>query len=354
MSDASPAARTARLPLIDLLKAVAAQFIVLHHFSVYGPVSDAAHDFAPLLMDWLFNHARIAVQVFVVVAGYLAARGLSGGAWQKPLHAVAQRYTRLLGPYAAALLLAVACAALARPWLHDEFVPLAPSWGQLLAHVGLLHNFMGYDALSAGVWYIGIDFQLFLVLTLLLWLGRGPRLLTYLMVLLLCLLSLAWFNRDASYDNWAVYFFGAYGLGALAWWGRPSASGNAVVRQLYALAAVGAVVALGLDFRVRIALALLTSVLLLLGGESRREPPLAGLVHWLGQNSYALFLVHFPMLMLMNALFAHLQLHRPWEALAMIACGWALSLALAQLFYRQVEQRLLRWQRRFRGAPEVR
>ena len=28
--------------------------------------------------------------------------------------------------------------------------------------------------------------------------------------------SLFWFNRDASLDDWAPYFFGAYAMGAIA------------------------------------------------------------------------------------------------------------------------------------------
>ncbi len=39
---AQQASRIARFPLVDGLKAIAAQLIVLHHFAAYGPVSHAA------------------------------------------------------------------------------------------------------------------------------------------------------------------------------------------------------------------------------------------------------------------------------------------------------------------------
>lgn len=71
-----------RLPHVDVLKALAAQVIVLHHLVSYGPIARAAHALLPQLAGALQQYGRMAVQVFLVVAGYLSARGLSprGGA----------------------------------------------------------------------------------------------------------------------------------------------------------------------------------------------------------------------------------------------------------------------------------
>jgi len=215
---------------IDGLKFVASQFIVLHHLIAYGPVSDAVTTLAPQFMAWLFDHSRIAVQVFLVLGGHLAAKALSplGQGWRGPvLSTLLARYQRLVLPYLAALLLAIACAALARTWLNDPFIPAAASWGQVLAHALLLQTVLGQESLSAGVWYIAIDFQLFALMTLLLWLGQkikpageGPRstATARILVLLLTLASLFYFNTDERWDSWGLYFFGAYGLGAAAYW----------------------------------------------------------------------------------------------------------------------------------------
>jgi len=35
------------MPLVDLIKAVAAQLIVLHHLAWYGPMSDTAASLSP-------------------------------------------------------------------------------------------------------------------------------------------------------------------------------------------------------------------------------------------------------------------------------------------------------------------
>ena len=71
-----------RMPLIDAFKAIASQLIVLHHLAAYGPLAGTAQEVAPGTIGWFYDYARIAVQVFLVIAGFLAARGMSpqGGA----------------------------------------------------------------------------------------------------------------------------------------------------------------------------------------------------------------------------------------------------------------------------------
>jgi hypothetical protein len=61
---------------VDALKVIAAQFIVWHHFSAYGPMADTMTLMWPQLMEWLYRYARLAVQVFLVVGGYLAAQSV--------------------------------------------------------------------------------------------------------------------------------------------------------------------------------------------------------------------------------------------------------------------------------------
>ena len=65
------------MPLSDVLKGLSCVLIVGHHLAFYGPRSDAALPLAPQLIAWLSDYGRLAVQVFLVVAGYLAASGLA-------------------------------------------------------------------------------------------------------------------------------------------------------------------------------------------------------------------------------------------------------------------------------------
>lgn len=333
---------------IDALKLVAAQLIVLHHFATYGPLSDVLEDAAPRLSDWLFDYGRMAVQAFLVIAGFLAARSLAPTGRLRslaPWNLVAQRYLRLAAPFVAALLLAMASSFLARHWLTAHFIPAAPAWGQFFAHVALLHSLLDVDSLSAGVWYVAIDFQLFLLMTALLWVSRGWA---RTCVLVVMLASLFFFNRNEDLDNWALYFFAAYGMGAAAFWAGTSRRTGAHLVLLMVLALTG-VAALAVDFRGRIAVAL--GVALVLGLAQWRdqnrpaEAPQAPSwwTRWIavrGNSSYALFLVHFSVLMLCNALWVGLGLQSSGALVWMLLGYWATSLGLALLFERWVERPL--------------
>lgn len=334
------------LSFIDACKAIAAQLIVLHHLSAYGPLAEAAREVAPMLMTWLFEYGRIAVQVFLVVGGFLAARGLAPTGeprFTNPLTVIWRRYLRLVLPFLAALALAMLAAAWVRPLLDDDFVPGAPGFVQWLSHALLLHGVLDQDALSAGVWYVAIDFQLFSLMALALWLGRlgGMPFLAPVAVLALAVASLFVFNRNPEWDNWGVYFFGSYGLGAAAWWA--SARGR-MASWLGVIAAV-AVAALVLDFRLRIAVALAVALAL---GFARRTGwlerwPRAEVFEFLGRISYSLFLVHFPVCLVANALIARLESITPLQALGGVLLTWGASVLLATVFFRYVESAAPGW-----------
>lgn len=335
--------RPSRMACIDALKAISSQLIVLHHLSFYGPMSDAAHSLAPGLIDWLSDYARIAVQVFLVISGFLAARSLAPGGHlvvPNPLATVWRRYRKLVVPYAAAIVVSIVGAALARGWMVHDSIPAAPHLKQFLAHLLLLHSVLDVDALSAGVWYVAIDLQLFALLIATLWLARaisGGRPWGMPLVAALAVASLFWFNRDAVWDVWAIYFFGAYGAGSLAFWASDPKRSPLV---LVLLGAVG-VTALAVDFRLRIAVALATALLLAFArrGEWLEHWPRGRVTAYFGKISYSVFLVHFPVCLVVNALVNHLAPGQPvLNALGML-CAWGASNAAGALFYRHVESR---------------
>lgn len=325
------------MPLLDGLKGLAAQVILLHHLASYGPLAQALRELAPQLSRHLFDYGRMAVQVFLVIAGFLAARGLSPEGQplgRPPWSLLGKRYLRLVVPFMCAVSLAVICAAVADRWLDDEMIPARAGVGQWLAHAALLHGVLGVDSLSAGVWYVAIDFQLFALMAWLLWLGRA-RWLGPLLVLALGLASLFHFNRYPLFDNWAIYFLGAYALGAAAWWaGEP----RRLRLWLGAICCVGTA-ALLLDFRGRILVSLLLALLLAVarrrGGLNRwLDLPFLG---WLGQVSYGVFLVHFPLLLLANALFASFEHLGGAASFFALLAAWTVCILAGTLFHRHVE-----------------
>jgi len=347
VAPAGEAART-QFGLINLLKACAAQLIILHHLAFYGPMADHVRPILPALIDWLGGSARIAVQVFLVISGFLAAKSLSPSGHaglSDPLGAIGHRYVKLVPPFIVATLAAAAASALAATWMtHDSISPPA-TWDQLSAHALLLHGVLGYPSLSAGAWYVAIDFQLYAVMVLALWLAghlAGKRRLPALMPFVVALgvaLSLLYFNLDAGWDNWAPYFFGSYGLGLMAWWASDSRRGSGAVAWLAALALLPTLAALLLEFRSRIALALLVACVLFLWGRVKtasngRAWPL---VNSLGRISYSVFLIHFPVCLLVNAAFTRFVPAEPVSQALGMLIAWAASLAAGAAFHRWVE-----------------
>jgi peptidoglycan/LPS O-acetylase OafA/YrhL len=354
--------RGERLPLIDLLKAVASQLIVLHHLAFYGPMSDHVAIWAPQLVDWLSHYGRLAVPLFLVVGGYLAARQLApAGRLQLAgslLTVVRDRYLRLVLPYAGTLLVAILCAALARRWLEHDSIPDAASAWQVAVHLLLLQDLLGIPALSAGVWYVAIDLQLFVLLLSLLWLAAmlerrlnwGSSTSVWL-VFSAVLAALLHFNRNASWDVAAPYFFGSYGLGVLAaWHGAPGLRPHARLLAWCALAAV--LLALSLEFRSRVALAAVTACALAFAGTAGRA--LRGravrVIEWLSRISYSLFLIHFGVCLVVNAVFTRFLPSSVTVQSLGVLVAWGASVAAAALFHRWVEQPCMSWLARRRRA----
>lgn len=337
----------ARMPLLDAFKAIACLMIVLHHLAVYGPMSDAAYPLFPGLIDWLYQYGRMAVQAFFVMAGFLAARkfaplGISIVASPWPI--IWQRYVRLAIPYLAALTLAITCAALARNWMNHDSIPDTPNIPQLLAHALLLQDLLQQEALSAGVWYIAIDFQLFALTALLLWLpGRigllpeNIRATSPMLVLALTLSSLFWFNRNPAWDQTAFYFFGSYGLGMLGYWASNSRRSTLWLGLLAMLAAA----ALLVEFRDRIAVAGILALLLALPKPriSMRNWPALRPLAYLGRISFSIFLVHFPLLLLVNAAFFRFFPQQPVASTYGMVLAFGISILGGGLFYKWVESR---------------
>lgn len=346
-----------RILLVDLLKVVAAQLIVLHHLAWYGPLSDQAAALSPWVAgarDWLAEYGRYAVAVFFATGGFLAAQTLSPrglGAGNVPACLIRDRYFRLILPFAVAMLLVILASLLARQWMVHDSIGNPPGLLQILAHLTLLHTLLGFESLSAGVWYVAIDFQLYALLVLLLWLGeRGWRRTAYrepgaefshaVPVFLFALASLFYFNHDARWDATALFFFGAYALGVGAGWAIRSPHRTRILWMM----AVGGGLSLFMFFRPRIALALATALLL---GCTRFHMTRVEMrtVHYLGSISYALFLVHFPVCLVVNAAFQRYAPADPASAALGVLVAWLVSNIAADLFHRFIELPLARWQK---------
>jgi peptidoglycan/LPS O-acetylase OafA/YrhL len=333
-----------RVPLIDPVKALAAQIIVLHHMMFYSGLRGPLEEAFPSVVGFLADPARYAVQVFLVIGGFLSMQGLlrrvGPGADGKTrptspselVNGLFNRYKRLVRPFALAVLLA--CVMLAWVQHIDPVIELTPAtFHQLAAHLLLLHSLLDIPALSAGVWYVAIDFQLFamglLMLNAALFLGRGnvakTRRWLFSMLGACTVASLMVFNRDADLDRWGIFFFGSYGLGMLAAFAVQQNRKAEVA--LIASVLIGA--ALALQYRERLWVTLLTVGFLLLA------PRVKSLPAWLNgragqffqQSSYPLFLVHYPLSIMLFAVVDQMFLTGTANNLSAATLCWLLFMA---------------------------
>ncbi len=336
-----------RMPFIDALKAICCLLIVTHHLAIYGPMSTIAYPLIPGLIDWLREYGRIAVQIFFVIAGFLSAAKLAPQGLSvvtNPVGLIQKRYLRLIIPYLAALTLAIGCAALARVWMNHESIPSAPNFFQLLSHIFLLHDLLNQEVLSAGIWYVAIDFQLFALLILVLWISNqiqtrysGMQIMGLLFILSLTTISLFFFNRDSYWDETALYFFGSYGLGVLIYWA--SISQHRVFWFVVLIALTFA--ALTVDFRLRIAAA--GCVMLMLGlarhYDVLEKKWVPDYLSYLGRASYSIFLIHFPISLVINAAFFRFLPHQPIIHLIGLFLAIGASLGGGILLFKWLEAR---------------
>lgn len=303
--------------LIDLLKVVAALLIILHHLSNYGQIAQDARVAFPAVMNWLFEYGRFAVQIFLVMAGYLAAQSLTRFANQKwssqvALRVIINRYLRLFAPYIAALGFTILCAWITRFWVTDEFVGETETLGQFIAHLFLLQGILGLDSISAGAWYIAIDWQLYCVLAILLMSFSSYQALIWFMSIV-AVSSLLYFNRSTQYEAYFIYFIGAYGMGVLACLAKNVADRKINTVAKLALIAIGVIIAISSFHQIwlRNFLAWFIALLLLVWGNtaypalgqghSRMSAFLLRAIGWGSQRSYCAFLIHFAFILLANA-----------------------------------------------------
>ena len=120
-----------------------------------------------------------------------------------------------------------------------------------------------------------------------------------------------------------------------------------MILPMLLLAALG-LMALALDWRSRIAVALVTALGLALAQRSvwlssPDWPVWSTPLLQVGRMSYSLFLIHFPVILLVNAAFVRWVPDAPWiDAIGMLLALTA-SLAAASVLYRCVETRPASW-----------
>jgi len=335
----------------------------------YGPMSDVVAQAWPTVLAYLYVHGRLAVQFFLVCAGFLTAGSLARYEeldLSEALKLAWQRYLRLAIPLLAALSFTVLVTEWVRPDFDHASLSATPDWGQALAHMVMLQHVLDIDALSAGIWYVAIDFQLYAMTLFSLMLVKAcrcahavnsARTLRWGLWSGLTCASLWGWNLHPGLDDHGIYFFGSYGLGLLAWEARrqfsPGLPGARHRRWLaWGMLLVVGGVSWWLEPRWRIATALGVACLLMgapaawLSGEVVRSSGWIRVVQWLSTVSYSVFLTHFGVTLLVSAGVSALWPDVLWANTMGMVLALLLSLLGGAMLYRLVERQsstLWRW-----------
>ncbi len=333
-----------RLPSLELGRALASQLTMWHHLAFYGPLSDYAYPTAPWAVDFLYDYARFSVQLFFVLGGFLISRALARppADWKSIGQTIWHRYRRIAGPYIAILIIAIGANALSRSMMDHWSISGPPTIPSLLAHLVLLQDVLGFEPLTTGIWYLAVDFQLFLISLLVTALcvratgaDRGRNIAQGIFAAF-ALSALFYFNRRAEqFDHFGIYFFGSYFLGmALEW-----TVSRRWPQWMLALYMAVMIVANVVEFRPRHMVAMGTAVVVWLVWRLGKLDswPRSRASAYLGKISYSLFLIHFPVSLVINGAFHGTLADKPGAAWAAMFLSATLSLLAAAIFYRFVE-----------------
>jgi hypothetical protein len=184
----------------------------------------------------------------------------------------------------------------------------------------------------------------------------GYRSLVWVLTVL-CVASLLFFNRSGVYENYFIYFIGAYGLGVLAQLSKnhPDPMVNRVARILFIGIGLVILVSSLHQFWLRNILAYIVAVVLIMWGgwaykdqkQIHKRPQhqskthkLVNVILWGSRRSYCAFLIHFSFILLANTLYIAWgisQRHDGMMALALMFIGITFSWVAATYLYRWVE-----------------
>ncbi len=338
------------------MRALAALYVVIHHASLQIPRDHLAQ-------NWLlpyFAYGRHAVDVFIVLSGYclmLPVARNNGYLRTDYLMFIRHRFRRIVPPYllslALSLLLIATC--IGQPTTTHWTICLPVTSWDIVSHLLLIHDLTGSAyKINHSLWSIAVEWRIYLFFPLLVlgfrrWSGSGTTLVT------VALSAVLWFvlwqhpvegiSQEACLD-----YFGLFALGMLAahlafsseqLFGMHPRKGpwyelatGFLALNIWLTPQTGTFTLLPVD------LSLGAATAFLLVGLSRRTGSwFKSLLSWdplvyVGQFSYSIYLIHAPLLQVIELyLIRPLGLTPAGASLFYAFVGTPLVVALAYGFY---------------------
>lgn len=364
MADVESTNSPKRLLFVDGLRGVASLMVVFYHLN--ENLRPAVAAWFPRILDALFGHFNLGVDIFFVLSGFVITYSVRNGlhTWRYLGRFALRRSIRLDPPLWVTILLEVALIHVSLYFFPALGTP-TPGWKEILSNVTYTQRFLGYPDVAPVFWSLTYEVQFYLVLVVALvlyhtWVGRklkrsGVPPLVRLIFLSSVAYSLAiWIGvvplplRGLFIDRWFQFSLGVAACSVFL--------GKTSLRAFGILCAAVVLPTFIVDPGLYRVLTVLTAVgtaaaLVQVGRARAMDRVLSGrTIQFLGRISYSLYLIHLSVGWRFVSLCR--QLLGPnlsvLEGLIALGGGVLLSILAAWLMYRLLEAPSLRIAHRVR------
>jgi peptidoglycan/LPS O-acetylase OafA/YrhL len=358
LSSSHATSKPVRLAFLDGLRGLAALYVVFFH--VYHPLANDVLQNGALRYTMIWAMAgRYAVAVFIVLSGFVlmlpVTRAGDGSLRGGLTGFLRRRARRILPPYFASLALSLALV-----WLFEKPLSIAGRYGNallpafapdnLIAHGLLLHNLS--DAwifkINSALWSVATEWQIYSLFAVVL-LPVARRLPVWVCIPFGLLTGITVHMVGAVTTSAAFWFIGLFAMGMLASeltfgrtrWPLPWLPLSALAFGAFVV--TFAVLEFGSSWLGQTARMLLLDTLI--GGATlcfivacAQRPALGSwlegpVLRALGAFSYSLYLTHFPVLTITDAVLRDWQASPLQHLGGMLLLGVPLSIALSVVMY---------------------
>lgn len=318
--------------MLDALRGIAALAVCWYHFT---------HGNATFLPDGLLKssgtYGWLGVEMFFVISGFIIPYALHRGGYRVRDYGtfILKRIIRLDPPYLAAIgiLIALGYTSTAMPGFRGA--PFAPSFVQVLLHLGCVNVFFGYPWLNPVFWTLAIELQYYLLVGLLFPLVAQRSFVVRAAIFGGFAAAAFLLPAGQFVFHWLFLFM----LGMTAFHLKVGILARRQFIAWVTVLALGAWSVSGLSIAVTgMATALLLGLF---------ETNLSPAVLFFGHISYSLYLLHVPIGgRVIN--FGERLVHTLSGKVAVLGLAWAASIAASWLLYRFVERPAQQWSSRIR------